>query len=612
MPNPVGRAEWTRQWLRNNAEQVLRSVTEERLFLDQFARDALAMLQKREQIPELVRRLNSSSAKFTLAMKDPWTLDRIRDDWTQDLVAAAVIQGRAQGIKLKPGRTRRIVVEWMAQSPSVVEALYRMPQQRSIPRDVCTQRFMQFLVERIQVGGKLMLSLAATVAVGEKLPDKARNCQIHLMRFLRSHAALVNREGDGPWREAALVDTWTGHGFTVDGIQDVPEAVPIAPAGPRRFELNTSDIQEAKDHPAVPLSTVLRELTVGLRRKESAVHPWQREPPNIPPPPGVPRFIELESGVFVPAETYQDIRRPDVVAWYDLPAVASLVVTQIEGLLHQLAHADGHPIGVVPRVRESLAALGAHARLSPTLLDGLSRFFREGLSSPRFRFAHGTLGDKFLRETFAIARDGVSLWNDVLDEGGGRLSSARTDWWWSQRALGDGAAGFVRRFTMVHGATEQMIDHMFDVPKLLKDISPNHIPYWQLASSCHSYPGCTYTTHWALAHICVPMVEAILRNVAEIFGFKILKVGRVESGCRFDLALLNERELLSEPLLATFWPDAIRLRDGRRTLALFLRIRNALAHGEILALDLRGVDVVRFSLLVASIFLWPLRLSDGQ
>jgi len=239
VPNHPSWAEWTRTWLRANAERILRDVTEERLFLDQYARDALAMLQRRERIPEFLRRLNSNATRFTLAMNDPWTLDRVREDWTQDLVDAAVLEARAQQIKLKPGRARRVVSGWMARDPAAIQSVRRMPRQRSIPRDACTRRFMELLVDRIRTGGELLMSLAGDVAVGAQLPEKARNCQLHLLRFLRAHAVLANRDADGPWREAALLDTWTGHGFMVDGIPDLPEAMPVASAEPRKFELST-------------------------------------------------------------------------------------------------------------------------------------------------------------------------------------------------------------------------------------------------------------------------------------------------------------------------------------------------------------------------------------
>jgi hypothetical protein len=491
-----------------------------------------------------------------------------------------------------------------------------LPHSVSINRERGTTTLTSELVTEIGGRARLFESRAGNTPIGGLLSKDAYLAQRDLLRLLRTHAALVAPATDADWRTSALEEVWKTHGFTVDGFHEIPAPSPIGPGTPRTPALDTSGLVTVPEHPALPLHGILNDLIEGARRKESRLHPWLRERMDTPPPPGPPRYVMSAGGVLVPEPVALTQSRPNIMARFDLPAIAALATTQLEGLVHQIASANGYRVGIVPKARQSLRFLRTRGALPSELQQRLDDFFREGMSSPRFRFAHGAIGSVFLPDNVSLAEEATRALAALTEHAvaTGWVQDTRASWWWHERGWYAHSVGFIRHVTERHTRTVEMIDHLYDVPKLFEDIAPNYRNFWRLAITAPLLEDGTYTSTWGLAHLVIPLVETITRNLAEVFGFRILKVARRGRSYRFNVALLdellfaNKGSRISEDFLLRFWPSALRARDDKRLLAVFLRVRNALAHGEILALDLRGIDVLRLGMLVGGVFTWPLRL----
>lgn len=601
-----------RAWLDVEAERLLRTDVHESLAEREFCLTTIRGLEVPDARKQVIDLLDSApDRRFLVRRRNAWNPERVMALWRDELqrrIPRGLLIGRR---RLAPKTIRHVIEHWTAGCRAAESWVASLPREVKLLASRLRVAMMGMLVEEIRSYARKFAEITKPSGVGTRLsPEGVRN-QVWLMRLLRTHAILGAQVPDRAWRRAALDAVWTNLGFAVDAVPDVAGEVQVRPSIVRELPLDLSGLSAVTSMPELPLLDVLNALIRGVQRGESALHDYLRGPPIATPPPGTPPLLRAAGGLLIPAAAYAEWAKPHIAARFDLLAIAALSVTQLEGLIHQCAYCNGGVIGAVPKSARSLKLLTS--ALQSHLIKDLQEFFGKGTSSPRFRFVHGAIGDLHSHGTLETAIAATRLLERLLWDARKRqwIASAPSEWWWGARIADPGSIGFVNAMFEKHANTLAMIDHLSEVPRILDELAPNYDNVWRLCLGCvwrQETPG---NSAWGVASLAIPMVEVIARNLAEVRGFQILKVGRSGTQHRFDVALLNDKELLRPEFLGEVFPDGVSSSNGRRLLALFMRTRDAFAHGEILATGMGGLDMIKLTLLVAAILTYGLRSTES-
>ncbi len=278
------------------------------------------------------------------------------------------------------------------------------------------------------------------------------------------------------------------------------------------------------------------------------------------------------------------VATPAAVRPEDLLAIAALAIPQLEAAVHQAAYPSGQQVPRAPKPLTSLRGIERTGALDPALTAELTQFFREGIESPRYRFAHGATGSLFASENVNVAVEATRLLDATLREleRRGLLPKTEADWWHAPRRLSDDDIEFVRkRATETNlGVGNPLVDHILDLHDLSGFLAPEDVNLWRLAVSRGVSTERRMSGDWAWAHLVYPLGEALLRSLWQAFGYSVVKISRSNGGHLYSQALLNSEDLLSAEILQRFYPKAVEDAPDNRLVALLQRIRDGLLQGE--------------------------------
>jgi hypothetical protein len=311
-------------------------------------------------------------------------------------------------------------------------------------------------------------------------------------------------------------------------------------------------------------------------------------------------YVRTDGGILIKRKDLAERRRRDMSARYDLLAIAALAIPQLEAAIHQAAYASGRPIPRAPKPLTSLRGIEGAAALDPALTAELIHFFREGIESPRYRFAHGATGSLFANENVSVAIEAARLLEATVADLGHRGLLPRTEagWWHASRRLSDDDLEFVKKraIEISVGVGNPIVDHILDLHDLSDFLAPEDVNLWRLATSRGVSTDGRPSGDWAWAHLVYPLGEALLRNSWQAFGYGVVKIKRSNGSYRYSPALLNPDDLLSAEILQRFYPAATRDGPDNRLVGLLQRIRDGLLHGEGTSLGIPAAHGLKLAL----------------